>query len=424
MKRYQINYKEDSILRDLLKLVGEREEKEISKAYEDHIDNNLPENIIAVDYRLKWVNIALSEQHYNEVKNKNLFIEEEPSSLSGSEPLVFTPPFPSQNIADPSGKIYSNEWAYVEWDNTWANLSLRVDSYHGGSITWGTPGNQGKIPNGSKIINPSLFYMGHTKLWEEGFHGEGMRVGVIDTGATTNTIGSVIPNNPDVPVRASYNSFGTNGVETINDTHAWARINQIGGNGRILGGAYKAQIYAANYSNLQMSVKWCIDNGCDVINCSFTGSRSAYLNALVLDFTRRGGHFVVAAGNGDYTSPVSLINNLAAVPSAIAVSSIAGGASYKFIPETRHTSLISVDGNGIDFHAPEACVSPMALLNNDSSPIYNPYDNGTSTSAAYVSALLALYKQKYPYISSEARIQMLKRTCEKIPGSTLIARYK
>lgn len=211
-----------------------------------------------------------------------------------------------------------------------------------------------------EIIDYGVRMVGAPLEWGETM-GEGVKVGIIDTGICTR--------HPDLLGRikdgANFSGGNQDNIEDHNGhgTHiagiVAAEKNGIG----VIGVAPKAELYIAkafgadgktDYVAIEKSVRFLEEKGVDVINMSFSsGYTTAKYRSLIWDAHRRGITIVCAAGNeGD------LGDNTIGYP-----------ASY---PETVAVSAVDINKNIADFSskgkAAEICAAGI--------DVYSTYLNG------------------------------------------------
>jgi subtilisin family serine protease len=204
-----------------------------------------------------------------------------------------------------------------------------------------------------------------------------------------------------IPVAGGYNFVDGNSNYNDVQGHGTARCSQIvenrtSANG-IVGHAYGSSLFVCKCLNdyggtslsyLLAALEWCLLNGMEVVNCSWTYDSPAI--AAVMDrLTRAGCWVVVAAGNypaGTAYAPQPILFP-ASAHSAISVGAIQGGHVFeRHIDRYAKNNRLPVDGKGISIYA--YLFGIMTFKNGD----YN-YDIGTSVSAPDVAGFLAIIRQ-------------------------------
>lgn len=398
--RYYVNYKGE-FWDELEHLPMEGKTiQEIDTIYELRNGELLPEDV-AINTVINWIDIFLTEEEkkYAESKGLKIYLVE---NTTGT--VTYDPDGSDNNGA------YCNEFAKVTNVGTpYPGTPQRIDHFFNdkqeymGGMQWN--GNYARaIHLGEQIVQPSYWYMDIPRLWKQGFTGAGLKIGVIDEGASVNN------GHPDVPVTYGRNLTGPGGIETNNFNHAWGRISQLGANGNLKGICFNAQIYSGTIYNVPDSLNYLINTiGVDAINCSFQSNPNPYTKALIEDYISKGGIVVVSAGNNSIQSD---INPMCLIKGVVAVGAHRGGAIYKFTDVLQYKQTTPVQGKGVDFIAPARSVD--ASVPQESGPIspgphYQSFPAGTSMSAPVITGILCLLKQKYPNLSNRSRINLLKK---------------
>lgn len=212
-----------------------------------------------------------------------------------------------------------------------------------------------------EIIDYGVKMVGAPLEWSETM-GEGVRVGIIDTGIDTD--------HPDLRNRikkcADFTGAGRDNVEDENGhgTHVAGIIaaekNKIG----VIGVAPKADLYVAKafgkdgkteFSSVIKSINWLVENKVQVINMSFSSPATTkqYAN-LVSEVAKRGITMVCAAGNEGEK----------------AFDNIGYPANY---PETIAVTAVDVNKHITDFSS----VGRAAEISAAGKDIYSTYLDGT-----------------------------------------------
>ncbi len=162
------------------------------------------------------------------------------------------------------------------------------------------------------MLNQSIPLIGGNGVWSEGFTGDGIKVGLIDTGVNTShpdlNNGKVI----------AWKDFVYTGQTTPRDlmghgTHCAGIIagtgnaSQYNPGGPIKGVAPNASIIAAqvfdystgqaSYADIISAIEWEVDNGAQIISMSLGGPHDPIMDNVINTTVSRGITVVVAAGN-------------------------------------------------------------------------------------------------------------------------------
>ena len=249
---------------------------------------------------------------------------------------------------------------------------------------------------------------GVTKLnvsyaWAKGFKGQGIKVGVIDTGIDMNHIDLIDA------YKGGYNFIAGNDNpvdDHMHGTHCCgivgARENSIG----YTGVAPEADIYAikclnakgsGSFSTIASGVDWCITNGMDIISLSLGGDMacSGVLADACNNAWNAGIVVVASAGNdGVLCSEEGCILSPANCSSVIAVGSI---------DKDEFRSGFSSFGPQMELIAPGEGITSTWLIDHD---LYEDglhivgdswyWANGTSMACPHIAGAAALIKCWYP----------------------------
>lgn len=213
-------------------------------------------------------------------------------------------------------------------------------------------------------------YMDIQRLWKRGM-GEGVNVGVIDTGVSRN--------HPDLKgqvaggvefVKGKMGGHGTHVAGTIA-----AALNERG----VVGMAPKVQLYdvrvfnadgTAKMTNIIKGIDWSIRNGMHVINMSFGGTQpSEALSRMIRNATKAGIVMVASAGNNG--------------------GAIEYPAAYKDVVAV---GALNKEGNLADFSSRGKLGAKAPGVDIYSTWLDGKYRtlSGTSMAAAHISGLAAL----------------------------------
>ncbi len=235
--------------------------------------------------------------------------------------------------------------------------------------------------------------------------GENVIVAVIDGGVSANhqdLAGQVLPG-------ADFTGEQTDG-RTDKDGHGTAMASLIAGHGHggqdgIIGLAPKAKILPIRINlgggtdivtgkdnEVPDAIRFAVDHGAKVINMSFGAGSGADVRAAVKYAIDKDVVLVGASGNlGNHDTPVSYP---AAIPGVIAVGAV--DEPGQVWEKSNRGPELTVVAPGVDIYS----------AGYKSASDYRAA-NGTSDSAAYVSAIAALVRSKYPELSAGQVINRL-----------------
>ena len=245
------------------------------------------------------------------------------------------------------------------------------------------------------------------KFHEEGITGKGIKVAVLDTGIQKhedlkvsggyNAYDDSLPYDRDLAsshgtkiagvIAAQDNGKGVLGVAPGCDLYA-VRIDD--GGGSINRTLWSAQIRAIN---------WCIENGMDAINCSFSSETESKARREAFEEANKAGIAIFCSG-GNKQSGIDESTSTIGFPSKYPfVTTVANITSGK----KRYSS--SSVGRGLNFSSGGVSVKSTTIDN--SKEVSAKYANGTGTSyaAPAVLGMYALYREKY----GESREKTLQR---------------
>ncbi|WP_426448481.1 S8 family serine peptidase [Paenibacillus sp. S-38] len=228
---------------------------------------------------------------------------------------------------------------------------------------------------------------GATYAWSSGFTGQGVKVGVLDSGISLNHSDlSVAGGASFVDYTTSYDDdygHGTTVAGVIG-----AKNNGIG----MVGVAPDASLYALKaldskgvgyLSDVIAGIDWAIQNQLDVLNMSLsTTVDSPALHQAVDQANAKGMLIVAAAGNnGNAQGSGDTVLYPAKYDSVIAVGSV---------DKENNRAAFSATGSALEVMAPGVNVYSTTLSNG------YKYANGTSISSAFIAGQLSLLKQSSP----------------------------
>ena len=146
------------------------------------------------------------------------------------------------------------------------------------------------------FINDSAIAMGTVKMWEDGYYGNNIVVGIIDTGIdNTHTDLSIIK-------RRNYISDGVNPKNYhVHGTHV---AGIVAANGKFLGVAPKVKLIdyrvlnkygSGSIRNISRAIRDSVKDKCDIINLSLGGSIGTNVLKNAIKYAKKNGVLVVAA---------------------------------------------------------------------------------------------------------------------------------
>lgn len=234
-----------------------------------------------------------------------------------------------------------------------------------------------------------------TKMWKEGYTGAGVKVAVIDSG--------IFPH-PELSIAGGISTVGYTSQYTDDNGHGThvAGIIAAKYNGTVMAGiAPDAQLYAVKamdhngYGTLQdvlEGLEWAIENDMDIINLSLGTTEDSDLLREMVDRAYDEGIIIVgSAGNDQEELPLHThtVNYPAKYESVIAVAAVNASNVRGFFSSV---------GAEVEVAAPGVDIVSTYLNENG----INGYAiaSGTSQAAPHVTGMIALLKQKYPYMSN------------------------
>ncbi len=255
--------------------------------------------------------------------------------------------------------------------------------------------------------------------------GTGVKVAVVDNGVQLDHI-DLVGN-----ITTGYDALGsTYGGPSNGDYHGTccagiiaAKNNNIG----VKGIAYNSTIipirmhegqsfsYDVNCIN---SINYAVDNGADVINCSWGGgSPNPSLTSVINSGAANGRDgkgcvFVFSSGNRVHIfNDNNDVRYPATLSSVISVGAIAPNGKRKSFTSCDGESWGSCYGDELDVVAPGVFI-PTTTINNDTTL----YFNGTSAAAPHVSGVAALMLSVNPYLTSAQVKKIIEQTAQKVGG--------
>lgn len=234
--------------------------------------------------------------------------------------------------------------------------------------------------------------------------GEGVKVGVLDTGMEIA--------HPDLKdnFKGGVNLLAPKSLpldDNGHGTHVAGIIAAVDNNFGVTGASPGAHLYAVKilnscgygyFSDVIRGLDWCVRNGIEIINLSFGSDQpSPALHQAIKRVVAAGKIVVAAAGNdGTYQS----VDYPAAYPEVIAVGAI---------DEFDRIALFTSRGPELNLVAPGANIFSTALKGFFRSM------SGTSMAAAYVTGAVAVIKRLFRQARHEQILKMLQASAEKLP---------
>ncbi|MGW5662006.1 S8 family serine peptidase [Streptomyces sp. NPDC003758] len=241
------------------------------------------------------------------------------------------------------------------------------------------------------------------KVWKTS-EGAGVTVAVIDTGVDAShpdLIGQVLPGK---------DFTGAGNAHKDDDGHGTGMASLIAGHGHglnnasgVMGLAPKAKILPVRVGDLKdrlsakewpAGVRYAVEQGAKVINLSLNDS-SAYPGSNAAEAIKyaQAHDVVVVAGTGN---DAGTVNYPAALPGVVAVSAVDKDLSFW---SKSNTGNVTVAAPGVE--------TPQADPTSRSGYVVA---DGTSGSTAYVSAIVALLRSKYPDLAAGQIINRLVKS--------------
>ena len=238
-----------------------------------------------------------------------------------------------------------------------------------------------------------------------GYSGQGIKVGVIDTGIDYT--------HEDLNISGGI-TFVAGTTDYLDDnghgTHVAGTIAAVNNELGVLGIAPQASIYgikvldsngSGNYSDIVAGIEWAIDNNMNIINMSLGGTvKSRTLEQAVDTAYNAGILLVAAAGNNGY-SKKGTITYPAAYDSVIAVGAV---------DQNNNRAYFSSVGKQLELMAPG--VDILSTVPNG----YASY-NGTSMASPHVAGVAALVWEAKPNLTNVQLRNLLNETATSIGDS-------
>ncbi|MFD1358999.1 S8 family serine peptidase [Fictibacillus halophilus] len=245
-------------------------------------------------------------------------------------------------------------------------------------------------------IDPKIYELNYPKPEElrtdSYYTGKEIKVGILDTGIDTAHVDlSVSGGISFVPGQPSYNDDNGHGTHVAGIIAA--QNNDIG----IQGLAPNVQLYSikvldeeglGQYSQIIDGIEWATQQGLDIVNLSLTGKESSYALKLAVDEAYKKGLYIIAASGNHSNNTFSEDQSVyypAKYESVIAVGAVD--------PFNKHPKF-SGSGPELELVAPGVDVY-STYMNNSYETL-----TGTSMATPYVTAIYALYKEAYPFLTT------------------------
>ncbi|MEV4558965.1 S8 family serine peptidase [Kitasatospora sp. NPDC049285] len=283
-----------------------------------------------------------------------------------------------------------------------------------GALVWGMsagPASADQIRDGQWVLQN---YAVDSRVWPVS-QGENVTVAVIDSGVAEHQdlAGQVVQG-------AEFPSGGDPRVDTID--HGTGIAVDIAGRGHgdhagIIGLAPKAKIMPLKVNTqsgekegsfdanaVAAAIRYAVDHGAKVVNMSFAGTDGTNKNLReTVNYAIQKDVVLVAASGNDGDQPNVKIGYPAAFPGVVVVGAI-----------DRNGDLWprSVTGDQVTLVAPGVDIYTVSSKSTSSYAVAN----GTSDSAAYVSAIAALVRSKYPNLSAGQVINRMIKSAAQPEG--------
>lgn len=275
---------------------------------------------------------------------------------------------------------------------------------------------------------PSFSTIRATKAQTSPYTGNGVKVGVLDTGIATNhsdlnVQGGYCSLPSDCPTESAYDDNNGHG------THVAGTIAALNNNAGIVGIAPHAELYAikalgengeGDTRSIVKGVEWAIQNDMDILNLSITTKTDDPALRMVLNKAYESGMLIVAsAGNEGKTLSGDSVLYPAKYDSVIAVSALS--SSTQKLTESSQGPAVEVTAPG--YNIPSTYPRNLDVFDGNQ----NGYTSlsGTSMAAPHVTGILALYQERFPDASNQKLRQLLQLTAQDIgmPGRDEIFGY-
>lgn len=246
---------------------------------------------------------------------------------------------------------------------------------------------------------PILSYYNLNAAHTAGVRGTAVRIGLIDTGcsdaAATAVPGVIRLDFTDLGTHGDLFNHGSKGCMVMDQTLDFSAPHDPKDYGIATGcELYSLRAFDGGAAAIAAAINFAIENNFGVINMSFfTGSSTAMDNAITAALAA--GIIVVVASGNNFAAPM---NYPATFPGVITVNTIDSTTtivSGSYITGDGHTKVTVVNYCGGSAQA---------------------FAGGTSQATFMLTALLAVYKQKYPNLDTPRAINLIQRRALQMDG--------
>lgn len=239
--------------------------------------------------------------------------------------------------------------------------------------------------------------------------GQGVRVGVIDTGIDLN--------HPDLAanIKGGINILSPSELpqdQNGHGTHIAGIIGAINNRMGVVGIAPRVSLYSikildhlgiGSLGNLIQGIEWGVLHRMHILNVSISGGQDVpkSLSFIVEQALKKGTIIVAAAGNtGNLAGNKDTVQTPARIESVISVAAV--GKNNRRLP-------FSATGEKVDIAAPGRGILSTYLGNSYA------ILNGTSMATAHVSGVLAIYRQLFPRMSTIKLKELVMKRAVDLP---------
>jgi hypothetical protein len=266
-----------------------------------------------------------------------------------------------------------------------------------------------------------------------GLSGEGVTIGIVDTGIDIGNPefkGGISPLSIDITTGSAATLQDENGHGTAVAGIAAARHNGSGPEGV----AFDATILAVRADahgqcdtcdfddwDIARGIDYAVDNGARVVNLSMGGDAgpSPVLQAAILRAVAAGTVFVMSAGNDAAATPAGFASF--AADARVKGSIVIAGATNELNTIADFSNRAGPSGSTGDVYlvAPGDSIR-IVKLNPDAG--YNYFGSGTSFSAPHITGAIALLMQQFPNLSGREILSILFETADDLgdPGEDAV----
>lgn len=241
-------------------------------------------------------------------------------------------------------------------------------------------------------------YMGVPASHAAGFDGTGVSIGLLGSGTSVGAAATV----PTL-IFQDYTGLGMVDISPSHEGRGTLCIGQMlqlnTGVPKPYGIAkgcqlYNIKCYPGGSAEFIQGINYCIANNIDIINISF--NLGSGMNTAINAALAAGIIVVCASGN----SLATQVAHPANIPGVICLSGLQCNTGVLF------GSYLTPDS------------STNVTIVNYHGGHYQTFSGGTSQAAWMLSGILAIYKQKYPSLTTEKAIHLLKRRAKQLTGYT------